>query len=87
MEQAPPIYVITEQVRQALITVITRAVHPNSSFEQINGILVHLNGLSPVQVHPDPASLAAASEFVEEIEEAPEAPQAPVDCCSCQEAE
>lgn len=61
MEQTQNLYVITDQVRQALILAIGKAVHPNSSYEQINGIMNHLETLEPVQVHPDPESLIAAN--------------------------
>lgn len=50
MEQQDNIYVIEESVRQALIAIINKAVHPSISFDQIDSIRSHLESLKPVRV-------------------------------------
>lgn len=59
---ANDIYVIDEQVRQALIAIITKAVHPNVSFEQVDTIRRHLEEMKPVQVREGPPEESANSE-------------------------
>ena len=49
MEQEQ-IYVINEQIRLALIAIISKAVHPNVPFEQVNSLKEHIEGLKPVQI-------------------------------------
>lgn len=59
MAERTDIYVINEQVRQAVITIIERAVHPSVPLDQLNSLLDHLKGLEPVQVldeKPAPSS-------------------------------
>lgn len=54
MEQDQPqtdqIYVVTESLRQAILTIIRKAVHPNLSYEQVGSVLTGLETLQPVQV-------------------------------------
>ena len=54
MDQTRPeqIYVVTESLRQALLTIIRKAVHPNVSYEQVATVLTGLATLQPVKVMP-----------------------------------
>jgi len=47
-ERQEPIYVITEPIRQALLAVVVKAIHPTISFDQINSLKEHLISLQPV---------------------------------------
>lgn len=55
-----PIYIIDERVRQALISIIAKAVHPNVSFEQVDVIKQHLEKIQPVQVMQGPPAQEGA---------------------------
>jgi len=51
MEQEQQVvYVIDESMRKALLAIISKAVHPNVSFEQVDVVRKHLEDLKPVQV-------------------------------------
>ena len=57
---ANEIYVIDEQIRQALIAIISKAVHPSVPFEQVSSIKQHLEGMQPVQVMQGPPAQEGA---------------------------
>jgi hypothetical protein len=49
------VYVIDEPTRQALLMILSKAIHPSVSFEQVSRILAHLDTMTPVPVeqpHP-----------------------------------
>lgn len=50
MEQQENIYVIDETIRQAVLAIISKAVHPSISFDQVSAIRSRLEGLKPVRV-------------------------------------
>lgn len=74
MEQpgGEPIYVINESVRQAVLAIITRAVHPRVPFDQVDAIRIHLANLRPVQVMEGVVPTPGASTPI--IDPLPEAP-------------
>ena len=59
------IYVIDEQMRRAILAVITKAVHPNVSFDQVDAIKSHLETLKPALIVDE---LPSGSEQAEEVD-------------------
>ena len=54
------IYIIDEQIRQALIAIIGKGVHPNIAFDQVSAIRQHLEELKPVQMIQGPTAQEGA---------------------------
>ena len=65
MERQDNIYVINDAVRQAIIAIINKAIHPAISFDQVNAIRSHLEDLRPVKVMEDLPGSGSDQEVIE----------------------
>jgi len=44
------VYVISEDVRQAILSIIIKGTHPSISYEQISSVKQYMENLEPVQI-------------------------------------